>query len=249
MSNPFSAFCEDFYVNMRLGSQLNLPHQRETLLHFFERLQKSYPQMTRFRKSENGELTLEEDRGGASYRWASIESKRLSSGHVNPPSIEEALKLHCLLLDQAPFQLGISPVEIDYLDVLFGFDLSFSGNHDEIIAESLLRDSPLACLTEEPGVKAVDVQPTVTVALSEDCRLQARIDIVTRTNSYQVRTGDYSDDVISVYLILRRYWGDRPTEPMGQLFRKMAERAESLATNHVIQRILRPISSAIASRS
>ena len=28
-----------------------------------------------------------------------------------------------------------------------------------------------------------------------------------------------------------------------------AERAESLATNHVIQRILRPISSAIASRS
>jgi hypothetical protein len=36
---------------------------------------------------------------------------------------------------------------------------------------------------------------------------------------------------------------------MEQLLGKMAERAESLATNHVIQRILRPISSAIASRS
>ena len=75
-------------------------------------------------------------------------------------------------------------------------------------------ESPLTCLTEEKGAKAVDFQPTVTVALSDDCRLQARIDVVTRTNSYQVRTGDYSDDVISVYLILRRYWGDRPREPM-----------------------------------
>ena len=41
-SNPFAAFCEDFYVNMRLGSQLALPHSRETLLHFFERIQKAF---------------------------------------------------------------------------------------------------------------------------------------------------------------------------------------------------------------
>ena len=54
-SNPFAAFCEDFYVNMRLGSQLALPHSRETLLHFFERIQKAYPAMSRFRKSEAGE--------------------------------------------------------------------------------------------------------------------------------------------------------------------------------------------------
>jgi hypothetical protein len=249
MNNPFSAFCEDFYVNMRLGSQLNLPHQRDTLLHFFERVQKAFPSMTRFRKTENGEMNLEEDRGSSHYRWASLEAKRLSSGHVNPASIEESLGIHKFLLEQAPYQLGISPVEIDYLDVLFGFDLSFSGNHDEVIADSLLAESPLTCIAEETGAKAVDVQPTVTFALSDDCRLQARIDIVTRTNSYQVRTGDYNDDVISVYLILRRYWGDRPKEPMEQMLEKMAERAEQLATKYVAPRILRPISSAIASRS
>ena len=130
----------------------------------------------------------------------------------------------------APHHLGISPIEIDYLDVLFGFDLAFGGNHDEIIAESLFAESPLTCLTEEHGARPVDFQPTVTVALSDDCRLQARIDVVTRTNSYQVRTGDYSDDVISVYLILRRYWGDRPKEPMETLFTQMAERAEQLCT-------------------
>ena len=249
MTNPYSAFCEDFYVNMRLGSHLALPHQRETLLHFFERIQKEIPSMTRFRKNDNNEFNLEEDRGSQSYRWMSLESRRLSSGYVNPTNIESALKLHHFILELAPYHLGISPVEIDYLDVLFGFDLAFSGNHDEIIAESLLTDSPLNCISEESGAKPVDVQPTVTVALSEDCRLQARIDVVTRTNSYQVRTGDYSDDVISVYLILRRYWGDRPRQSTQQLLSEMSERAEGLCDKYLVPRILRPISSAIASRS
>src|SRR5438309_10181521 len=99
MSNPFAAFCDDFYVNMRLGSQLNLPHQRETLLHFFERVQKQFPTMSRFRKNENNELNLEEDRGSESYRWLSVEQKRVSAGHVNPGTVEESLKLHTMLLE------------------------------------------------------------------------------------------------------------------------------------------------------
>src|SRR6059058_1768877 len=147
-----------------------------------------------------------------------------------------------MLLEQVPYQLGVSQVEIDYLDVLFGFDLEFNGNHDEIIADTLFSESPLNCLTEESGARAVDFQPTITVALSDDCRLQARIDVVTRTNSYQVRTGDYSDDVISVYLILRRYWGDRPKLAMETLLEQMAERAEHLCTTHVVPKILKPIS-------
>jgi hypothetical protein len=249
MSNPYAAFCDDFYVNMRLGSQLPLPHQRETVLHFFERIQKEIPTMIRFRKGNNGEFSLEEDRSSNNYRWISLETKRLSSGHVNPATVAEAMRLHTLLLEMAPYHLGISPVEVDHLDVLFGFDLAFTGNHDEVIAESLLAESPLSCLSEEAGAKPVDFQPTVTVALSEDCRLQARIDVVTRTNSYQVRTGDYSDDVISVYLILRRYWGDRPRQPTQELLADMAERAESLCDKYVLPRIVRPISTAIASRS
>ena len=205
--------------------------------------------MTRFRKNENGEFNLEEDRSGNAYRWLSLEPKRLSSGHVNPVSVDESLKLHKLVLEQAPYNLGVSPLEIDYLDVLFGFDLAFSGNHDEIIADSLFRESPLYCLAEESGAKAVDFQPTVTVALSDDCRLQARIDVITRTNSYQVRTGDYAEDVISVYLILRRYWGDRPKAAMEDIFLQLAERAETLCSSYVLPRVVRPISAAIASRS
>lgn len=248
MSNPYASFCEDFYVNMRLGSQMALPHGRDTVLHFFEQVQKAFPAMTRFRRSEN-ELSIEEDRSSSGYRWLTLESKRLSSGHVNPTGVEEAIKLHRSILQMAPHYVGISPVEIDYLDVLFGFDIEYNGNHDDIVAETMFRESPLACLTEEVGARPVDFQPTVTVALSDDCRLQARIDVVTRTNSYQVRTGEYNDDAISVYLILRRYWGDRPRTAMETLFEEMAERADTLTNQHILPRILRPLNEAIASRS
>lgn len=247
--NQFGSFCDDFYVNLRLGSNLELPLNRETVLHFFERLQKPYPEMTRFKKSQSGECTLEECRSSNLYRWVSLESKRISSGFVNPDSIEDGIKYNTFLLQMVPDYLNLSHLEIDYLDVLFGFDLTCNANHDEVIADSLYADSPLTCLTEEGSARAVDFQPSVTVALSDDCRLQARIDVITRTNCYQTLSGDYDDEVISVYLILRRYWGDRPKTALHEMYREMAERAEQLALTYIVPRILRPISSAIASRS
>lgn len=248
MSNPYSSFCEDFYINMRLGSQMALPNSRETVLHFFERVQKQYPAMARFRRNDN-ETSLEEDRERESYRWLSLESRRLSSGQVNPDTVVDAMLFHQFVLEMAPHHLGISPLEIDYIDILFGFDLVFSGNHDEIVSECLLSQSPLSCLNEEPGARPIDFQPSVTVALSEDCRLQARLDVITRTNSYQVRTGEYSDDTISVYLVMRRYWGDRPRVAFDEMITHLAERADAMCHNLVIPRVLRPMSEAIASRS
>lgn len=249
MTNPYASFCQDFYVNMRINTQLTLPHNRETVLHFFERVQKEFPAMTQFRKYDNGDFNMEEDRKSGSYRWVRLEAKRLVAGYVNPPDLEDAARLHKFLLELAPYHLGISPLEIEHLEVLFGFDLSFRGNHDDIIVEGLLAESPLACLLEENNARAVDVQPSVAVSLSEDCRLQARVEVLTRTDNYQVRTGDYNEDEISVYLTVRRYWGDRPKEPMENIFADMFERGDALCSKRVVPKILRPISDAIASRS
>lgn len=249
MASEFNNVYDDFYVNLRLGTQMALPHQRETLLHFFEQIQKAFPEMTRFRRNEAGDYTLEEDREKDSYHWLSIESSKIACGHVNPPSIEEALKLHRTVVEHAPYALGLSMVEIDHLDILFGFDLEYAGNHDEIVAESLYRDSPLFGLLEEAGAKAMDVQPTMTVALSDDCRLQARVDVVTRTSSYQVRTGEFSAEMISVYLVIRRYWGDRIKMPMSDLLTELADKAEHLAHKFVIPQVVQPIKAAIGSRS
>lgn len=249
MPNPYSTFCDDFYINMRLGSQLTLPSQRETVLHFFEQIQKAYPAMSRFRKLEGPDFSLEEDRAGGAYRWLSLEGTRLSAGHVNPETIEQALKFHDLLLQIVPHQLGVSPLEIDYLDVLFGFDLDFQGNQDEIIAESLYEQSPLACLLDAAGAKPVDFQPTIMVGLDDGLRMQARLDVITRTSANQIRSGHFNDEAISVYLTVRKFWDDAPRVPAVEVLATLAERAEQLVNDHVIPRIVQPIRTAIASRS
>ena len=118
-----------------------------------------------------------------------------------------------------------------------------------MIAESLFADSPLNCLGEEPGVKVVECQPSMTWTLRDDCRLQVRLDLVTRTNSYQIRTGEFPDDLISVYLVLRRYWGDHPQEPFEEMMKSMTETAERLCEQYVLPRVVRPINATIASKS
>jgi hypothetical protein len=245
MNNPFAAFCDDFYVNLRLVSQINLPAERETVLHLFERVQKSFPDLVRFKRAESGEFGLESEPGAHSSRWVALDGKRLASGHVNPESVEEALRLHTLMLQMAPHHLGVSPIEIDYVELLFGFDMAFGGNQDEIVADSLFRDSPIACLMDEDASRPVDFQPTATVALSEDGRLQARIDVVTRS----ARQADAGDDVISVYLSLRQQWNGDRSRSLEDALTDLADRAQTLCARHLIPRVLQPLSSAIASRS
>src|SRR5438045_9723855 len=69
MYAPFASVCDDFYINMRLSTQLSLPHNRETVLHFFERVQRQFPEMSRFRKYDNGDLSIEENRDNDAYCW------------------------------------------------------------------------------------------------------------------------------------------------------------------------------------
>ena len=254
MIDTFQSICDSFYINLRLGTQMGMPHNRETLLHFFEQMQKAFPDLTRFRRtSQQGEggqpeFAMEEDRDGEAYRWVSVEQTRLSAGHVNPPSIAEAMRLHTTVLDRAPHALGLSMVEIDYIDILLGFDLDYAGNHDAIIAESLFADSPLAGLLDEPGARAMDFQPTCTVSLSEDSRLQARIDVVTRSSPTSRRATEFNDESISVYFILRRYFGDRRKEPLDELLGQMIEQAVDIGGRWVVPKVVAPIRAAIGSR-
>ena len=87
----YSALSDDFYVNMNLGTEMELSTNRETVLNFFERLQKQFPSMRNFYSREKGDFILEEDKDQGNYRWCTIETRRLCSGHVNPHQVEDAL--------------------------------------------------------------------------------------------------------------------------------------------------------------
>ena len=88
--NPYSSLCDDFGVYVYVNTKMELPTKRETVLHFFDSLQKTFPQMTDFECRESGEYVLEEDREQGSYRWVGLDSHRFSSGYMNPPGLTEA---------------------------------------------------------------------------------------------------------------------------------------------------------------
>ena len=52
----FLAENDDFYVNLSLNTQLELPSARDTVLHYFEQMRKAYPELTNFFTRENGDL-------------------------------------------------------------------------------------------------------------------------------------------------------------------------------------------------
>ena len=68
MSNSFGSFCDDLFIDMSICTQLDLPSGRDTILTFFERLQKQFPDMNSFSRRDTGEYILEQEQQGQRVR-------------------------------------------------------------------------------------------------------------------------------------------------------------------------------------
>src|SRR5687767_8558656 len=101
--NPYTSACDEFGIFSYLNTRIDLPSGSETILHFFEAIQKSYPRMTEFDRRENGEFALEEDREQGSYRSVGLDARRMWSGYMNPPTLEEADEQHEKALELAQY--------------------------------------------------------------------------------------------------------------------------------------------------
>jgi hypothetical protein len=246
--NPLHADADEYYINVNLNTELELPNGRDTVLHFFEQLRKGYPELRNFYTRESGDLVLEGDKDQPSYRWVAIEPRRLCSGHVNPELPKSAYKQHELVLELAPHLLSVSTLDCEALDVLFGFDFTYQGNHDEIVAEALGLGPGLEGLMAMPGGRVVHYEPSLTMALDESCETQCRLTIETRTSAAKVRSGDYGDDQISLYFTVRRYWGGRSDLSFLDSFRHQRAIGEEIVQQVVIPRVVQPLAQAIASR-
>src|SRR5690606_18980276 len=176
-------YSDDYYVNMNLNTEMDLPQNRETVLHFFEQVQKNYPTMRNFYGRDRGEFALEEEKDKGQYRWCSIEPRRVSSGQVNPASFEEAMKQHALILDLVPYFLGVSSLDCESLNMMFGFDYTYRGNHNELLADALGIVPAYEKLAEIEGVTRVGHELSIQLALDADCRVQCRLSVEARTSA------------------------------------------------------------------
>ena len=246
--NAFSSLADDFYVNLNLNTEMPLPQSRETILDFFGRVQKQYPTMRNFYTRENGDFVLEEDKDQTQQRWLSLENRRVCSGFVNPSTNDAAVEQHMLVLELLPYMLTVSPLDCEALDFMLGFDFSYRGNHDEIVAEALGTGSALEGMLDIPGARLLNFEPSLTVSLDESCRRQARLMIETRTNAYQVRRAEYPEDQISVYFTLRQYGSLEPDTSFEQTFLQLRARCDELMESYVIDHVLRPLAHAISAK-
>ena len=205
MKNTFGSFCDGLFVDMCVNTQLELPSQRDTVLSFFERVQKRFPSLNSFSRREEGEFVLEEEKQGRRNRWVVLESDRLSAGAADPDDFEEAYQLQREVLQVMPYMLSISTLDIESLDIIFTMDFDYQGNHDEVIAEALLSGSSLNTFFETPGSRVVSCCPSAIAALSEDGRLQMRIALESRSNPFDRIEKDKQDEPISIYFTVRRY--------------------------------------------
>jgi len=246
--NPYSSLCDDFGVYVYLNTKMDLPTGRETVLHYFDGLRKTFPTMTDFDARESGDYVLEEDREQGSYRWVTLETRRLCSGFVNPQELDLADALHEHVLEVSPYHLDFNPLDCEALDVLFAFDFTYGGNHDEVVAEALGLNTTLERLIQMPGSRVINYEPSLMLALDENCRLQCRLSIETRTNAYQVRTGHFPEAPISVYFTVRQYWGRQPFKDFIESYRNQRRLLVDLVDQHVIPAVVRPLAQTIAAK-
>jgi hypothetical protein len=242
----FSSYSDDYYINMNLNTEMDLPTARETVLHFFEQMQRHFPGLRNFYTRERSEIVLEEDKDKGSYRWISVEPRRLSSGYVNPPSAEDAMKLHDTVLELAPFALAVSSLDCESLNIMYGFDYTFRGNHNQLVVDALGLSPALEKMTQIPGATVLGCDPVLQLAMDEECRTQVRLSMETRTSAFHVRTREFPEEQLSVYLTARRYGSLESGESFVTSANRLGEICKDLVDNYVVENVLRPLQQTIA---
>jgi hypothetical protein len=244
--NSYNSLADDYYVNAILGTEMELSGGRETILHYFEQMQRKYPEMRNFYARDKGDFVLEEDKDRGSYRWCSVEPRRICSGYVNPSTIEEALAQHRHAMELAPYGLSVSTLDCEALDLLIGFDFFYRGNQNQLIAEALGVCPAYEKLAVMPGATFIGNEPSLTLALDPECRVQCRVNVETRTNAYQIRTGDFQEEQVSVYVTARQYGSLSPESTYVAAIERLANLCQEVVENYVATSVLEPLARAIS---
>ena len=75
-----------------------------------------------------------------------------------------------------------------------------------------------------------------------------RVSVETRTGAYHVRTGEYPEEQISVYLTVRRFGSLEAGETYVSVMQHLNEICVNLVDNFMVEHMLLPLQEAIAIR-
>jgi hypothetical protein len=244
MTDSYRALCNDYYVNMKVQTKMELPRTRETVLELFERVRRQFPGMNSFRRYRD-ELALESPQTDQPHRWLAIRNNTLRTGTVNAPEMAEAYALNEHIVEIAPAYVSLSPLDVDYVELLYGFDLMAGGNHDAIVLDALIPGSPLAALLEIPGAVPTDCQPIIGMTFGARGDMELYFEVKTRAAGNSHR--DAAGDPISVYLTLRKSGPFAELKDLRTTLQRLVRHGEELVERRVVPGLIVPIRQAIAS--
>jgi hypothetical protein len=243
--SQFQDVCDEHYINLNLTTETQMPQDRGSVMHFFELLRKRYPGMRNFYSREQGDYVLEEDKYEGSYRWITLDPKRLSAGFMKPESFEAGCEQHLAVLESIPHQLSISPLDCETLNLTYGFEFSYSGNQYQLLANALGLGASFEKALEIPGAKMVSLDPTMQISLVPDCRIQARLSFEPRTTAYQVKTNEFPEENLTVFFTIRKYGSIESGESYVSTFQDLMKRGQELVDSYLMENVLVPLQTAI----
>ncbi len=249
MATSFGALSTDFHITHKLSLKMDLPDDRETILHLFDQVRKAEPGMRRFRRYD-GELLLESSRREAEYRWLALRRTSVRSGASNPDRMDGGYRFHRNILQLIPYQLSISPIDVAYQELWFSFDLECKANQDEVVYDALIADTPLANLMQWPDSTITDVQPIFGLRLGGREGMEAYFEVKTRNRGRRSGGGGRTrNEPIAVIVSVRKSGPIDKVEDLITNFDKMSHHCEQLATERLVPDLLTPISRQITSSS
>jgi hypothetical protein len=152
------------------------------------------------------------------------------------------------VLELVPYELSLSPLDCESLGVVLGFDFTCRGNHSEVLAEALGVTPALEKFFTIPGSRLLSIDPAIQFALDDDCKTQVRVSFESRTTAFHVRSGEFPEEQLSVYLMLRRFESLAPGESYVEEFRRLTKLCREIADDYLVNSVLVPLQQAISLR-
>ena len=91
-------------------------------------------------------------------------------------------------------------------------------------------------------------EPVIQLSLDDTFRTHARINFETRTTVFQAKAGEFGDELLSVYVTVRRFDSLGPDEDFKTELMRLEHMLRELMDNYIVDHILKPLQSCIATR-
>jgi hypothetical protein len=240
---------DSFHVHLFLSNQLENEISNDSLFHYFEMMQRSFPAMSSFDSDDSPEWyrLLEEDDEKPYCRWISVEKRCMNACFDNPETLADAYELHRRALALAPTALGYSRLNLHIMDVMYVFEMTHSGNGSELVARTLA-PAGFDTLAGDTNTKIAMYWPEMIFSHENNPDVQFRLSVESRIWFPDYIRERYDDENRFAVVFTARYYFTGKECDLTAIHQSLTTVAEKMIERKIRPNIIQPLAEAIGSR-